>query len=167
MAVGINELELPSFSIPDLFIPQKLTSFPTSAVTQIAVRSVSPTPMGSPNLATGEELYQKNTNANVQGGFAVLPFAAVDRLEMTPPINIRQRAPMSYSSAVQTSPKRPETPELDFSTASSDGSEDSVSIRPLLSNGRTRRVNANIVSVRAIRRSRISSHRRRLASFQA
>lgn len=169
MAAGINELELPSFSIPDLFIPQKLTSVPMPAVTQITVQS-NPTPMGSPKLGSltaGEDLCQKNTNTSVQQGFDALPFATVDGLEMSPPINIRQPAPMSYSSAVQTSPKRPETPELDSSgsTASSDGSEDSVPIRPSLSNARTRRVNPNIVSARAIGRWRISSHTCRLGSF--
>jgi len=148
MAAGINELELPSFSIPDLFIPQKLT-------TQIIVQANS-TPMGSPRLTfltAGEDLCQKNANGSVQHEFDALPFASVDGLEMSPPINKRPPAPMSYSSAVQVSPKRAETPDLDSSgsTASSDGSEDSVAIRPSLSSARARRVNPNIVSVIAIR----------------
>jgi len=146
MAAGINELELPSFSIPDLFIPQKLATVQANS-----------TPMGSPRLTfltAGEDLSQKNADGSAQQGLDALPFASVDGLEMSPPINKRQSAPMSYSSAVQVPAKRPETPDLDSSgsTASSDGSEDSVPIRPSLSNARARRVNADIVSVRTIRK---------------
>jgi hypothetical protein len=167
MAAGINELELPSFNIPDLFIPQKLTSATMPAVAQMIVQS-NPTPTGSPNLTFREDLGQRNTPANFSQEFDALPFASVERLEMFPQINKGYPAPMSYSSAVQTSPKRPETPELDFSgsTASSDGSEDSVSIRPSFSNGRTRRVNPNVVSIRVITGWRILSYMCRLGSFE-
>ena len=150
MAAGITELELPSFSIPDLFIPQKLTPVATTGTTV----QFNPTPTNSPNLSACDDVWQKNTTTTVRQVFDALPFASVDRLEMAPKTNKGLSAPMSYSSAVQTSPKRPETPELDSggSTASSDGSDDSVPIRASLSNARTRRVNPNIVSVRAIKR---------------
>ena len=167
MAAGITELELPSFSIPDLFIPQKLTPVATAGTTV----QFNTTPTNSPNLtclSAGDDMWQKNTTTIVRQGFDALPFASVERLEMAPPTNKGHSTPMSYSSVVQTSPKRPETPELDSSgsTASSDGSDDSVPIRASLSNARTRRVNPNIVSVRAIKRWGILSHRCLLGSLE-
>lgn len=166
MAAGINELELPSFSIPDLFIPQKLTAVSTPVVTQTTIQ-FNATPTGSPrliSLTAGEDLSPKNTTAIVQQEFEALPFASLDRLDMSPRIK-----PMSYSSAVQIPPRRAETPDLDSSgsTASSDGSEDNVPIRPLLVNARNRRLHPNVVSGRAIKRWRNSYHKCRVGSFQA
>lgn len=144
MASGINELELPSFTIQDLFIPQKLISAPAKMQTS---PMASPTP---PLQIIADEVIQKSatsTAQHVQQDFDVLPFASVDRIDMTPP-KLRP-APLSYSSAVQTPPKRADTPELDSSgsTVSSNGSDDNFSVhRPSLSNTRTRRVKPNIVS---------------------
>ncbi len=137
MASGINELELPSFTIPDLFLPQKLT----------AIMQTSPTASPAPQFQTiAEEPKQKSATTTIQQDFDLLPFASVDRIEMSPPKLCP--APLSYSSAVQT-PKRPETPELDSSgsTTSSDGGDNNFSmLRPCLSNARSRRLNPNIVS---------------------
>ena len=106
MAAGI-EPKFPSFSIPDLFISQKLTPVATASTTIQC--NVTPTK---------------------------LPLALDDRLA---PTNDGQSTPISYFSAVQTSQKRPDTPE-----SHSSGST--------LSNARTRQVIPNLVSVRAIKR---------------
>jgi len=139
MASGINELELPSFTIPDLFVPQKLTP----------VMQTSPTASPTPQFQTiAEELNQKSAaTTTIQQDFDLLPFSSVDRIEMSPP-KLRP-APLSYSSAVQTPPRRSDTPELDSSgsTTSSDGGDNNYPLlRPSLSNTRIRRLNPNIVS---------------------
>lgn len=76
--------------------------------------------------------------------FEALPFASIE-----PEIIIAKQQP-SYSSAVQTPPKRAATPDLDSSgsTASTDESEDSVAVfrrSPTISKS-TRLVNPNLVS---------------------
>ena len=141
MAAGFNELELPSFSIAELFIPQKLIPNSTNPQTQ-----PMPTASASPMLpqTIGEETSQKTSTPNVQQGFDALPFASVDRLEMSPPK--KHSVPLSYSSAVQA-PKRSATPDLDSngSTASSDFEDSLPMRRPSLFNARSRRIDTSRV----------------------
>jgi len=142
MAAGFNELELPAFSIAELFIPQKLMPTSTNPQTQ-PMPTVSASPMLPQTI--GEEVPQKTFTSIVQQEFDALPFASVDRLEMSPP---KERpVPLSYSSAVQA-PKRSATPELDSngSTVSSDFEDSLPMRRPSLFNARSRRIDPNRVS---------------------
>ncbi|KAF8914072.1 hypothetical protein CPB84DRAFT_54396 [Gymnopilus junonius] len=148
MAAGMTELGLPSFDIPDLFIPQKLLALPHSQVnstpvTHSAPLPASPTPAPPPESSIGH----RPSISIIQQGFDALPFASADLEETT---RKRVSSPPSYSSAVQTPapPKRAVTPDLDSSstTSSSDESDDAFSSTPLVSltNSRSRRVNPNI-----------------------
>lgn len=148
MAIGISDLDLPSFSVPELFIPQKLI-VPTRSY-QNMPHLTSLTKDTSPHFSEPEVDDIPVTIASppsiIQEGFEVLPFASVDA-ELPAP-----KTPPSYSSAVQTAPqKRAITPELDSSdsTSSSDGSDDGLpNVRPSLTNVKSRRLNPNIVSFR-------------------
>lgn len=149
MAAGIIELGLPSFDIPDLFIPQKLLipSHPqvnSTPVLHSAPLPASPVPVPPPERSVAH----RTSISTIHQDFDVLPFASVDLEEIT---RKRVSLPPSYSSAVQTPapPKRMVTPDLDSSasTSSSDESDDAFSTTPLVSltNSRSRRVNPNIV----------------------
>lgn len=145
MAVGINDLDLPSFTIPDLFMPHKLV-VPTALLPDSSIGAS--TKNLSPQLFTTEvhDKYVtiKQAPPTNQQGFSVLPFASIEAEQAVP-----HTPPCSYSSAVQTPPQRRViTPELTSSdsTVSSDGSDDSLpNIRPSIINGKSRRVNPNIV----------------------
>ena len=142
MAAGMNELELPSFSIPDLFIPQKIPSPKPNNITLAPVSTATGTP--GQGTEDGNIIISKSY---VDGtGLEALPFASVEPDQM---IVGKQQQPASYSSAVQAPPKRAGTPELDssVSTVSTDESEDSVGVTgrsPTIS--KLKPVNANIVS---------------------
>ncbi|KAF8974358.1 hypothetical protein BDZ97DRAFT_1911551 [Flammula alnicola] len=146
MAAGINELELPSFSIPDLFIPQKLVIAPTLTPSSPPLASLPKAVLSQPASAPAPEAPAvfKSPPSIIQQGFEALPFASVEPEVPVP------KSPPSYSSAVQTPAlKRVITPELDSSgsTSSSDGSDDNDSLpnlRPSLTNSKSRRVNPNI-----------------------
>ncbi|KDR83572.1 hypothetical protein GALMADRAFT_235821 [Galerina marginata CBS 339.88] len=151
MAAGMNELELPSFNIPDLFIPQKL-SIPTpqphinsTPVVTLVPLPTSPTPVPPQERA----MTHRPSFSTIQQGFDALPFASIDIEDTT---RKQISPPHTYSSAVQTparSPKRVVTPDLDSSgsTSSSDESDDSLPSTRAAShtNSRTRRVNPNIL----------------------
>lgn len=141
MAAAIDELELPSFSIPDLFIPQKLGIVPSPKQNNLLL---APMPTGIPTPPPYAEDRNVISKAYVhESGLEALPFASVE------PEVIKPKQP-SYSSAVQAPPKRARTPELDSSgsTASeTDESEDGVDVlrrSPTIS--KSRLVNPNIVS---------------------
>jgi len=144
MAAGINELELPSFSIPDLFIQQKLGN-PFTSPPGLVHPALAASAAIAPLESLPEAGSPKPAKAVCQQEFDALPFASVDRLDVAAP---KERpTPLSYSSAVQTPVKRAETPELDSSgsTSSSDGSEDSLPPRASLVTARSRRVTPNLV----------------------
>ena len=139
MAAAINELEIPSFTIPDLFIPQKLGVVPSPKQSNLALAAV-PAPIATPppcaddgNIVSKPDMHET--------GLEVLPFATVEPEVIVP------KSPPSYSSAVQALPKRAITPELDYSgsTASeSDESEDNLRQSPTIS--KSKLVNPNVVS---------------------
>ncbi|KAF9483963.1 hypothetical protein BDN70DRAFT_873099 [Pholiota conissans] len=144
MAAGINDLDLPTITIPDLFLPQKLVpvggSFSNPSTTAPLARSI-PTQIVTPQV---HDVTFSAIKTPVQEAFEALPFASVD----TEPVPSSLKTLPSYSSAVQTiTQKRAITPELDSSgsTSSSDGTDDSLPvIRPSLTNAKSRRVNPNI-----------------------
>lgn len=146
MAAGINELDLPSFTVPDLFLPQKLApatgSFSNPSTSVPPARAI-PTQTVVPQV---HDVTTTTIKSPIQQAFEALPFASVDTEAIPTP-----KPPPSYSSAVQTpAQKRAITPELDSSgsTSSSDGTDDSLPvIRPSLTNAKSRRVNPNIVSL--------------------
>ena len=146
MAVGINDLDLPSFSVPELFIPQKLI-VPTGSYQNMHLASLTNdvSPLFSAPEVSDIPVAIASPPSIIQEGFEVLPFASMGA-ELSVP-----KTPPSYSSAVQTPPqKRATTPELDSSdsTSSSDGSDDGVpNVRPSLTNVKSRRLNPNIVSL--------------------
>ncbi|KAF8165184.1 hypothetical protein B0H34DRAFT_227411 [Crassisporium funariophilum] len=167
-AAGIDDLELPSFGIPDLFMPEKLGSGltaqnhpPTQTLTTIPNSRSSlpvafpgpvafPVPVALPVPASlpavvDAGLLPKADAPVIEQVFDALPFASVERFEVNTP-KLRP-SPPSYSSAVQTPPKRVITPELDSSGSitSSDGSDDSLPLlRPSLTGSRSRLVNPNL-----------------------
>ncbi len=147
MAVGISDLDLPSFSVPELFIPQKLI-VPTGSyqnMSHLTSLTNDVSPLFSASEVSDIPVAIASPPSIIQEGFEVLPFASMDA-ELSVP-----KTPPSYSSAVQTPPqKRATTPELDSSdsTSSSDGSDDGVpNVRPSLTNVKSRRLNPNIVSL--------------------
>ena len=156
MAVGINELGLPSFDIPDLFIPQKLLALPqtqaqvnsTPVIPPVSLPPSPPSPPPGPAVNLERSVAHRASISIIQQAFDALPFATAELEEMT---RKRVSAAPSYSSAVQMPAprKRVPTPDLDSSasTASSDESDDALSTTPLVSltNSRSRRVNPNIV----------------------
>ena len=154
IAAGFSELELPSFSIPDLFIPNKLVNSPPSSRTNSPpMQPLVPLPTSPPPAAPQErKMVHRSSISTIQQGFDALPFASSGEGEET--VRKQPLTPPSYSSAVQSSPppKRVCTPELDSSasTSSSDESDDFsiVSHSRSLTNSRSRRVNPNIVSLR-------------------
>lgn len=146
MATGIKELDLPSFSIPELFMPEKLVVPP---FTQL--KKPHPTPLPPPTFSVqlSSALVEETVvpaeplSVLVHEGFDALPFASAEPDVLAP----KPKSPPSYSSAVQTGvPKRVITPELDSSgsTSSSDGSDD-LNYRASPTNFKSRRVNPNIV----------------------
>jgi hypothetical protein len=146
MATGIKELELPSFSISELFMPEKLILPP---FTQF--KKTHPTPLPPPTVSVplSSALVDETIvpagplSVFVHEGFDALPFASAEPEVLAP----KPKSPPSYSSAVQTGvPKRVITPELDSSgsTSSSDGSDD-LNYRASPTNFKSRRVNPNIV----------------------
>ncbi|KAH9482826.1 hypothetical protein JR316_0004926 [Psilocybe cubensis] len=147
MAAGINELELPSFSIPDLFISQKLgMPAPPSHINSIPVPTLAtvPTPVVLPPVERPKG--HRPSLSNIRQCFDALPFASIE-----PEDSSRKQSsqPPSYSSALQTVPKRAATPELDPSgnSSSSDESEHGSPNIPQISltNSRSRRINPNIL----------------------
>ncbi|KAF9534146.1 hypothetical protein CPB83DRAFT_803828 [Crepidotus variabilis] len=142
MAAGIDELDLPSFSIPDLFIAQKLASNPSPVHNP---SQPAPTSTASPVPSPRSVVQDLGVKPVAQPGLEVLPFNSVERLEVGTP---KERpAPLTYSSAVQATSKRAATPELDSSgsTISSDDSEDSLpKLRPSLAGVRSRRLTPNL-----------------------
>jgi hypothetical protein len=140
MAAAINELEIPSFNIPDLFMPQKLGIVPSPKQSNLALAAAIPTP---PACADDGNIVSR---FDVQEtGLEVLPFASVEPEVTVPKQHVSHP---SYSSAVQAPPKRATTPELDYnsgSTASeSDESENNLRQSPTIS--KLKLVNPNIVS---------------------
>jgi len=147
MATGIKELDLPSFSIPDLFMLEKLVAPPFTQLKNPHPSPLPPPPTFPVQLssALGEETIIPAGPLSVHEGFDALPFASAEPEVVAP----KPKSPPSYSSAVQTgAPKRVITPELDSSgsTSSSDGS-DELNYRASPTNFKSRRVNPNIVGV--------------------
>jgi len=146
MATGIKDLDLPSFHIPELFMPEKLVVLP---FTQFKPPHPMPLPPPtfpvhlSPALVEQTIVPTGTPSVFIHEGFDVLPFASAEPEVLAP----KPKSPPSYSSAVQVGvPKRVITPELDSSgsTSSSDGSDD-LNYRASPTNFRSRRVNPNIV----------------------
>lgn len=147
MAAGINELELPCFGIPDLFIPQKLVVPLNLTHNNLISAQSHPTPPPTNSASLERPIGHRASFSGIQQGFEALPFATSELDE-----TVKQRpSPPSYSSALQGPPRRTATPELDSSgsTSSSDESDEgSPDIRQIsLTNLRSRRVNPNIVSI--------------------
>ena len=142
MAAAINELEIPSFNIPDLFIPQKLGVVPSPKQSNLSLAAVAAAIATPPPCAVDGNIISKLDVHET--GLEVLPFAAVEHEVIVPKQHV---SPPSYSSAVQAPPKRATTPELDYSgsTASeSDESEDNLRQSPTIS--KSKLVNPNVVS---------------------
>ncbi|KAF8803670.1 hypothetical protein BYT27DRAFT_7194995 [Phlegmacium glaucopus] len=136
MAVAINELELPSFHIPDLFIPQKLGVAPSPKQNSV---TLAPLPTAIPTPPLYAEDGNNVSNAYLHElGLEALPFTSFEPEMIIP----KQRS--SYSSAVQAAPKRAATPELDSngSSVSTDESEDALRRSPTIS--KSRLVNPNL-----------------------
>ncbi|KAF9057720.1 hypothetical protein BJ165DRAFT_69378 [Panaeolus papilionaceus] len=139
MAAGINELELPSFTIPDLFLSQKLgTGNPPSPRISAALAASTPI-LGSPRVMDDGTLPQKQASGAVDQDFEALPFANAE----TDMATRERRSTISYSSALQKSIKRLSTPELD-SGSSSDEIESIPSRRSSVGSSTGRRINPNI-----------------------
>ena len=139
MAAAINELEIPSFNIPDLFIPQKLGVVPSPKQSNLALAAAIGTP--APCADDGNILPKPDVH---EIGLEALPFASMEPEVIVPKQHV---SPPSYSSAVQAPAKRATTPELDYSgsTASeSDESEDNLRQSPTVS--KSKLVNPNVVS---------------------
>ena len=141
MAAAINELEIPSFNIPELFIPQKLGVIPSPKQSNLTLSAVAAAIATPPPCANDGNIVSK---PDVQEtGLEALPFATLE----AEVIVLKQHVlPPSYSSAVQAPPKRVTTPELDYSgsTASeSDESEDNLRQSPTIS--KSKLVNPNVV----------------------
>lgn len=156
MAVAISELELPSFSIPDLFIPQKLGIAPSPKQNNLPL---APVPTATPTVLSCAE----DGNINSMG-LEALPFASAE-----PEVIIakQRRSHPSYSSAVQSPPKRASTPELDSSgsTASeTDESEDALQHSPTIS--KSKLINPHVVSLMLLKLDRLLT-RLIIASFEA
>ncbi|PPQ66755.1 hypothetical protein CVT24_008712 [Panaeolus cyanescens] len=141
MAAGINELELPSFTIPDLFLPQKLgTGNPSSPKMAAALTASNPTSgISNSSVNDGGPFTPKQIAVPVEEEFEALPFANADSEVVTK----ERRSPISYSSALQKSIKRLSTPELD-SGSSSDDVESVPSRRSSVASSTGRRINPNI-----------------------
>ena len=146
MAAAINELEIPSFNIPELFIPQKLGVVPSPKQSNLALAAVAaamatPPPATPPPCADdGDSISNPDMH---ETGLEALPFATVEPDVIVPKQYV---SPPSYSSAVQAPPKRATTPELDYSgsTASeTDESEDNLRQSPTIS--KSKLVNPNVV----------------------
>ena len=138
MATAINELEIPSFNIPDLFIPQKLGVVPSPKQNNLALAAVPAIATPPPCAEDGNIVSKPDMH---ETGLEALPFATMEPEVIVP------KSPPSYSSAVQAPPKRAITPELDYSgsTASeSDESEDNLRQSPTIS--KSKLVNPNVVS---------------------
>jgi hypothetical protein len=141
MAVAINELEIPSFNIPELFMPQKLGVFPSPKQSNLALAAVPAATATPPPCADEGNIVSKPVVHET--GLEALPFATVEPEMIVPKQHV---SPPSYSSAVQAPPKRATTPELDYSgsTASeSDESEDNLRQSPTIS--KSKLVNPNVV----------------------
>lgn len=144
MATGIKELDLPSFSIPELFMPEKLVvpHFPQFKSPHPALLPPPTFPVQLPPALVDETMGPLFVPGPIHEGFDALPFASAEPEVLAP----KPKSPASYSSAVQTGvPKRGLTPELDSSgsTSSSDGSDD-LNYRASPTNFKSRRVNPNI-----------------------
>ena len=141
MAAAINELEIPSFNIPELFIPQKLGVVPSPKQSKLSLAAVPAAIATSPPCADDGNIVSKPDMHET--ALEALPFATVE-----PEVIVAKQhvPPPSYSSAVQAPPKRATTPELDYSgsTASeSDESEDNLRQSPTIS--KSKLVNPNVV----------------------
>lgn len=138
MAAAINELEIPSFNIPDLFIPQKLGVVPSPKQSYLALAPVAAAISTPQPCADNGNIMSKSDVHDT--GLEALPFASVEP-------EVKQHvSPPSYSSALQAPPKRATTPELDYSgsTASeSDESEDNLRQSPTIP--KSKLVNPNVV----------------------
>jgi len=135
MAAAINDLEVPSFNIPDLFMPQKLGVVPSPKQNNQALAPM-PTAVPTPPPCTEDGSI---ISKPYETGLEVLPFASVE------PEVVAPKSHPSYSSVVQAPPKRVTTPELDYSasTASESGeSENNLRQSPTMS--RSKLVNPNI-----------------------
>jgi hypothetical protein len=141
MAAAINELEIPSFNIPDLFMPQKLGVVPSPKQSNLALAAVPAAIATPPPCADDGNIVPTPDVHDI--GLEALPFASVEPEVIVPKQHV---SPPSYSSAVQAPPKRATTPELDYSgsTASeSDESEDNLRQSPTISKSK---LNPNVVS---------------------
>lgn len=147
MAAGMSDLNLPYFSIPDLFMSKKLVvatsnsiAGPTLAPPILPALPTSQVPGLDPEAPI-------EFQSPAQQAFEALPFASIGA-----EISAARSPPASYSSAVQTrapKPKRAITPELDSSgsTSSSDDDEAIITnVRASLTGARPRRLNPNVVS---------------------
>lgn len=162
-AAGIEDLGLPSMSIPQLFLADKLVtshgshpglksgrSRSGSFADNIPHASRASTPLPPSSLQSSctyiEDTPLTSTPAQILDVEAdPLPFAAEPVV-----IAARPSAPPSYKSAlqaVQLVQSRPSTPELDAagSSASSDTSEEALTDRASSPLTRSRHINPNIV----------------------
>ena len=145
MAVGIDELALPSFIVPDLFRPQKIV---TTSCAPIEYGPFKGMALGSPP-GFGDA---KSSGVGVTASPTPGTTGNMKGTGMTLSSMRRPSIASSYSSVVQSGPpsfNRPFTPELDSSDSSSlssvsDGpiTVDSRSSSPV---ARMRHVNPNIV----------------------
>jgi hypothetical protein len=147
MAAAINELEVPSFNIPDLFMPQKLGVVPSTPKQTNLALAPTPTavPTPPPHTEDGKIISKPYVH---DSDLEALPFASVEPEIIVPKQHVSH---LSYSSAVQAPPKRVTTPELDYSgsTASeSDESEDNLGHSPTIS--KSKLVNANMVKAKLL-----------------
>ncbi len=157
MAAGISDLDLPTLTIPDLFMKQKLgaPSAPTGASrrrgSSFAARPPPPSPPPPESTPLGPKTPGLETMASNPVG------AAVSEPE---PIVVKRPAfsPPTYSFAVK-SDRRSCTPDLDASrsSASSDsGDSDDLSLDSIMSQSFTshssssRRIDPNLVSSSSI-----------------
>ena len=146
MATGIKDLDLPSFNIPELFMPEKLVVPPFTQFKPPQPMSLPPPTFPihlSPALVEQTIVPAGTPPVFIHEGFDVLPFASAEPEVLAP----KPKSPPSYSSAVQAGvPRRVITPELDSSgsTSSSDGSDD-LNYRASPTNFKSRRVVPNLV----------------------
>lgn len=147
MAAGMSDLNLPYFSIPDLFMSKKLVVTPPIGVAVPTLAPSIPPALPHSQVLALDDDAPFEFKSPVQQAFEALPFAS-----FTAEISAAKSPPASYSSAVRTQaskPKRAFTPELDSSgsTSSSDDDEAIITnVRVPLTVARPRRLNPNVVS---------------------
>ncbi|PBK69703.1 hypothetical protein ARMSODRAFT_1018456 [Armillaria solidipes] len=136
MAAGISELDLPTLTIPELFMPQKLgqplSSVPPGLATVRRSSFVIPRPAMPPSITS-------DTPAAVQKPMAPDPNGPSSAVPDQEPISVqRPSLPLpSYAFAISNE-RRSETPDLDSGSDDSDDSDD-LSVEAFVSSSFTSR----------------------------